>query len=256
MDDAVVSIPGGPFRLNRRRYAAGLRQPPHAHEEAQMTILLAGRIREIVSGREEFGTPLSVVVKPPGVRHADEIGPSGARTFQIAFPPSAWRADAVPPEVWRWIHAGPAVRTMLALAKAVERGIGGASSFEDRLWDAVGAVPTSDPIRRDPGAEIRRVRERIDDEPGSATVAVLARQAGLHPASLTRAFRRSFGVSVVAYRTGRRFRRAAAAIAARAEDDLTRIALDSGYADHAHLTRDFRRRSGLTPSEYRRIARG
>jgi len=254
MDDAVVSMPGGAFRLSPRRYAAGLRQAPHAHEEAQMTILLAGRIRETVAGREECGTPLSVVVKPPGVWHADEIGPSGAWTFQITFPPSAGIAEGASP-FWRWMHGGPAVRTMLALAEAVERGIGGAR-LEDRLWDAVGAIPAPDPVRRDPGEEIRRVRERIDDEPGSATVVALARQAGLHPASLTRAFRRSFGISVVGYRTGRRFRRAAAAIAARADGDLTRIALDSGYADHAHLTRDFRRRSGLTPSEYRRIVRG
>jgi AraC family transcriptional regulator len=252
MERAPTVVDCGPFRLTLRTYDGALRQPPHAHEEAQMTILLAGAIRETVGGREEFGTPLSVAVKPPGVRHADEVGPAGARTLQIAFPVDDGGAA---PRVWRWIHAGPGIATMLSLAAAVQRRGELPSSLEDAVWDAVGSIPADGPPRPGAGAEIRRIRERIDDEPEGATVAALARQAGLHPASLTRAFRRSFGVSVVAYRTGRRFRRAAQAIAAGGED-LTRIALDSGYADHAHLTRDFRRRSGLAPSEYRRVARG
>ena len=252
MEAVPSAIDCGPFRVTLRTYEAGLRQPPHTHEEAQLTILLAGAMREVVGGREELGTALSVVAKPPGVRHADEVGPAGARTLQIAFPVDDGGAA---PRVWRWIHAGPGIATMLSLAAAVQRRGELPSSLEDAVWDAVGSIPAEEPRRRDPAAQLRRVRERIDDEPEGATVAALARQAGLHPASLTRAFRRSFGVSVVAYRTGRRFRRAAQAIAAGGED-LTRIALDSGYADHAHLTRDFRRRSGLAPSEYRRVARG
>ena len=74
----------------------------------------------------------------------------------------------------------------------------------------------------------------------------------MHPASLTRAFRRSFGTSVVSYRTRERFRRAAAAIAAGA-GDLAGVAHEHGYADQSHLCRDFRRRAGLTPGGYARL---
>lgn len=33
--------------------------------------------------------------------------------------------------------------------------------------------------------------------------------------------------------------------------DLARLAADLGYADHAHLSREFRRVLGFTPSGYR-----
>jgi AraC-like DNA-binding protein len=33
--------------------------------------------------------------------------------------------------------------------------------------------------------------------------------------------------------------------------DLTSLAQEVGYADHAHLTRDFRAVLGFTPSDYR-----
>lgn len=251
-----VVLPASPFVLTLRRYAVGCRQPTHAHDSAQITILLRGAIRENVEGREENGTPLSVVVKPPGVRHADEIGPRGARTLQVAFAgdfAENLAATGEPLGRWRWMHAGPAVRTMLALA--AEFGAAGsldASLLEDRAWDVLGAIGEDGcGTGRDPSGVLRRVKERIDDGDG-LSVQALAREAQLHPASLTRAFRRSYGISVVSYRTRERFRRVAAAIAA-GEGDLTRVAHEHGYADHAHLCRDFRRRAGLTPSGYSRL---
>ncbi|MFP3836215.1 helix-turn-helix domain-containing protein, partial [Chryseobacterium sp. SIMBA_028] len=36
--------------------------------------------------------------------------------------------------------------------------------------------------------------------------------------------------------------------------DLAAIAVELGYADHAHLTNDFRKYLGFTPSGYRRSA--
>ena len=38
-----------------------------------------------------------------------------------------------------------------------------------------------------------------------------------------------------------------------ASADLAAIAAELGYADHAHLTNDFQRYLGFTPSTYRRI---
>ncbi|HKB71512.1 MAG TPA: helix-turn-helix domain-containing protein [Thermoanaerobaculia bacterium] len=251
-----VAHPAGPFVLTMSRYAGGCRQPPHAHEAAQITILLRGAIREVVEGRHENGTPLSMVVKPPGVRHSDEIGPGGARTLQIAFAGVfAERLAAAGTTLgrWRWMHAGPAVRTMLALAAEYDAaGPLDAALLEDRVWDVLGTIGEDGGGReRHPSPALRRVKERIDDGDG-LSVRALAREARLHPASLTRAFRRSYGTSVVSYRTRQRFRRAAEAIAS-GGCDLTRLAHEHGYADQAHLCRDFRRRAGLTPSGYSRL---
>jgi AraC-like DNA-binding protein len=38
-------------------------------------------------------------------------------------------------------------------------------------------------------------------------------------------------------------------------EDLTRVALDLGYASHSHFTSLFRRAFGVTPSDFRQHAR-
>jgi AraC family transcriptional regulator len=256
--DATVSRSAGPFTLTLRRYDAGSLQPPHTHESAQITILLAGAIREVVEGREEIGTPLSVVVKPPDVRHSDEIGRDGARTLQITFPGSfaaKLGREGHALGRWRWLHAGLPGRTMLHLLSHVRSEAFDPGEGEDGAWEVLGSISAERAVDGgSPSDVLRRIKERIDAGAG-ASVSALAGEAGMHPASLTRAFQRCFGISVVSYRSRRRFRRAAAAIAAGGLD-LARVAYDQGYSDQAHLCRDFRRRAGVTPSEYRRLVRG
>jgi AraC-like DNA-binding protein len=50
----------------------------------------------------------------------------------------------------------------------------------------------------------------------------------------------------------RRLQEAAERVRGDPRADLARIAHDLGYVDHAHLTTDFRRVLGFTPSGYRR----
>src|SRR5256885_155059 len=77
---------------------------------------------------------------------------------------------------------------------------------------------------------------------------------GAHPASLARAFRAHYGLSVGEY--GRRLRLAgAAAELAGSETPLAEIAANAGFADQSHFTRVFRRHVGTTPARYRAQAR-
>jgi AraC-like DNA-binding protein len=48
----------------------------------------------------------------------------------------------------------------------------------------------------------------------------------------------------------------AAARVAKSEEPLSAIALRAGYADQSHFTRAFKRRTGLTPAQYRRLHTG
>jgi AraC-like DNA-binding protein len=50
----------------------------------------------------------------------------------------------------------------------------------------------------------------------------------------------------------RRLQEAAERVRTDPEVDLSSLAADLGYADHAHLTNDFRTVLGFTPSAYRR----
>jgi len=248
-------VTAGPFTVAEIGYEPGYRQAPHQHEAASVTIVLRGMIRETAVSVEETGSALSVAVKPPGVRHADQVGPDGAHTLQVVFEPSRVEAGdgAALPRDWRWLHAHPAAAAMLAvLRRARTRD---PCALEDEIFDALSALPDQAPTGREPPGWVRRAREALDDQlPAGPSVAELARALGAHPFSLSRAFRRHYGITISAYRRRQRLRRAADAVAG-SDRGLSLIAHDAGYADHPQLSRDFRRTAGVSPSRYRGLVR-
>jgi AraC family transcriptional regulator len=236
--------------VTRSAYAAGTWQPPHEHPFASVTLVLAGSVTETVGGRTEDAGPLSVVVKPPRVRHSDRIGPRGARTLSLilsADEHAGLLRAGVPLDGWRWIHGGPPARALLGLAHAR----GAPAAAYDALALACAPLPPSN------GAPcwLARIRERIDDGPAVVRVRDLASEAGVHPVYLARRFRHHYGCAVVAYIRRRRAREAAALIADSGLG-LSDIAHRSGFSDHAHLSRDFKALVGVSPRVFRSQARG
>lgn len=248
----------GPFRVRLVDYPASFEQLPHSHDVSSVTLFLSGAVRERTRREEREGSALSVVTKPAGTRHADEFGPRGARTLQVAFDPD--RVKALPElgvgvARWRWRHAEPAVVPLVALARAMSRhrGLTG-GEWEDLVLEALAALEEGE---GDEGCGwLARVKEALDDDPFSErSVRDLAGLVGAHPVSVSRAFRRTYGVTVTEYRRRWRLRRAAE-LAAQGAMTLSGLAHAVGYADHSHMCRDFRALVGVSPSTYRSLASG
>ncbi len=237
-------------------YAPGERMAPHFHPHSSVTLVLAGEIVESVGGREEVAGPLSVVVKPAGVVHSDLFGPRGAHTLQIRIREKS-EVEGAWMEGWRWHHARMGIREFIALAQvAKERRPVPASTVETQVWDVLGALAGVDDVREGgaPPPWLIRVREALDDQlPDPVEVRELAEYAGVHPISLTRAFKRHFGETVTQYRLRTRLRQAAG-ILARGSMSVSAVAHSSGFSDHSHFCREFRRATGVAPSDYCRLA--
>lgn len=260
--DVVVgrSLRQGSFRVREITYPPGCAQPLHAHPHASVTILLSGSVRER-AGREvqEAGT-LSVVAKQAGVEHADTFGPRGARTLQVVYDTEVVFGDgrrANRPSPWVWCHGGPAARPLLGLWRDLRRGDPELPAvLEDRVLSAAAELAEGTPRAADPPRWLRLAREALDDAlPRHLPVRRLAELAGVHPVSLSRAFRRQYGCTITDYRKRQRLRRAAARLR-ETRHQVARIAHAAGYADHAHLCRHFRDVTGMTPTEFRRLADG
>lgn len=88
---------------------------------------------------------------------------------------------------------------------------------------------------------------RLADPPA---LGELARALGCSPFHLSRVFHRVTGLPLRRHLARLRARAAAERIAAGARD-LTRLALELGFVDHAHFTRAFRAEWGLPPSRFR-----
>ncbi len=67
-------------------------------------------------------------------------------------------------------------------------------------------------------------------------------------------FREAVGLSPKAYGRLRRFGRVLDRLNAGGSPSLAEIAVAEGYADQAHMSREFREHAGLSPARYRRLA--
>jgi AraC-like DNA-binding protein len=105
----------------------------------------------------------------------------------------------------------------------------------------------------------RRLRGAADSPPrpvraltsGFGSVALVARQAGISMRHLERLSRDWVGLPPGQLVRLLRFQRAVRGLSLGPALPLARLALETGYADQAHLTREFRRYSGMTPSHFR-----
>jgi AraC family transcriptional regulator len=79
----------------------------------------------------------------------------------------------------------------------------------------------------------------------------LATLVRLSTSYFSAAFRRNFGTPPHVYIIGRRVE-LAKELMAEGKLQLSEIALECGFADQAHLSRSFRRATGMTPSDHRR----
>ena len=77
----------------------------------------------------------------------------------------------------------------------------------------------------------------------------LASVAGLSAFRLAHLFKESIGLSPIAYRNQRRIAEARRLL--RDGKPIAQIALQLGFADQSHLTRQFQRIVGLSPERYR-----
>lgn len=119
--------------------------------------------------------------------------------------------------------------------------------LEEWLVARVGPVVAGDPEAR----SARRLVDLADGDPDLLRVADLARQLAMSERAVQRLAGRYVGMSPAAMIRRRRLQEAAARVRAEPGTDLASIAAELGYADHAHLTREFRRVLGFTPTGYR-----
>jgi AraC-like DNA-binding protein len=104
------------------------------------------------------------------------------------------------------------------------------------------------PVRIHPRVKrvLRLIPERLETS-SDVSLKGLAAIAGLSPSRLMHVFTESVGVALRPYILGLRLQRACAELMTGAT--ITSAAYSAGFADAAHLTRTFRRRLGMNPTD-------
>lgn len=164
----------------------------------------------------------------------------------------------------RVLRTGRGIRSKLELHLYASRREGWCLTWKEPVRDAdgdvVGLSGISRDLQRDPGsstdlAGISCVLDHIHKHcDGPLRVPELADMAGLSTYQLERRIRALFGTTLGQYITRERIGRACEGLR-QSMDPISVIALDSGYADQAAFSRQFRQSVGLTPGQYRKLHR-
>ncbi len=109
------------------------------------------------------------------------------------------------------------------------------------------------------GADQRRLADHIRNmilcSAGNIRIQEIAEKTGYTPRYINHLFNRYFGLSPKTFEEIIRFQSAIQRINHNQEEQLTNIALESGYFDQAHFIREFKKYLTITPAEYRTLVR-
>jgi len=195
--------------------------------------------------------------------HDHHLGGDECLSFQLApelveqlnGSDKAWSLGGIPPV--------PGLTALGELAWVIAQGNGDLGLDEIGLILLKGFVETvSQWPDRDTTSD-PRLRKRaanaalwIDENSHHALdLNAMAKEAGLSPFHFLRTFTRTMGVTPHQYLVRSRLRRAARLLV---DPDLsvTHVAMDVGFNDLSNFVRTFRRASGMSPSQFRRVASG
>ena len=252
----TLAVPGASVTL--ARFPAALRLAPHVHERTCFTVLLDGVMAERICGRERYCEPGCVLIKPGLERHDDLFGRCGST--QVIIEP-----DNMDAELWepnrtllssvRFFGDAEAEQVARRLARELDHPDGvtplAAAALTFELFTGVARRGVRSRSTGQAPRWLQQMHSRLRDTAGDVpTLAVLAREAGVHPAHLGRAFRVHYGCSIGTL--VRQLRVQAAAVQLATTDlSIAAIASAHGFVDQSHFTRQFRRHVGLTPRAYR-----
>jgi AraC-like DNA-binding protein len=126
--------------------------------------------------------------------------------------------------------------------------------WEARLAEALLALSRAATLSSSPrevgSAKVAQARARLSQvEERPLRLASVAEELGVGTCHLVRAFTRAYGISPYAYQVSRRVALAQRLLTT--TESLASIAQLTGFADQAHLTRQFRKRVGVTPGAFR-----
>jgi AraC family transcriptional regulator len=243
-------VEAGPFIVSIARHDSGHALAAHSHPNASATILLGGDYFEACATIDQQLVPLTGVIKPANEPHTNQIGRRGARSLVIETTHPDWTPFFERPAVIENPALGALLLTLSREIALAETSVIVVEGIVGEWLTGLYSAPDESTLP----AWLQRVRELIHaTSTDNLRLAALASEVRLHPMYVARTFRRFFHRSIGEYAIGLRLARAARLLAEGCED-AGRIALSAGYYDHSHMSRDFRARTGMSPSQWRTVS--
>jgi AraC family transcriptional regulator len=231
--------------------------PRHRHDLAHFSFLMCGELAWWGTGKRHEQSPWLGHFHPPAVEHSVFLG-GGTRCFTVVIgprwierlhehadlPPSPVELDeASRPAATRLLHE---LRNLQPCSLLVIEGL-----TAELL---ASAARCAGPERAKPlwmDGLFDRLRSEFHLP---LRLNELAMSMNVHPGRLSRSFRKTTGKTIGDHVRGLRVQFLLRELAD-GDQPVAELALAAGYFDQSHCTREFRRATGMTPGEYRNLAR-
>jgi AraC family transcriptional regulator len=230
----------------------------HTHEGAHFCFIVKGAYISSVRDRESVYAASTMLFHPVGTTHRDRFHQRGGRFFTVSITLDQLNRvrdhiDLIGHSIafadgeisWLGTRLYRELRAPDELSPVVMEGM----ALELLAQTVRGEIA----IDKQPPRWLRLARELIHDRRVEAvTVGEIAAAVGVHPFHLTRTFRQFYGCSPGEFLRRRRIEQASTLLRESAVP-LAQIAIESGFADQSQFTKSFKRCTGLTPGEYRKL---
>lgn len=212
----------------RRQLCAAGSLPRHRHTFGYMCVVLDGHFLEAGdAGRFQAG-PGDAFVHRPFEAHADHFNGPGASLLNLPLPS-------------RVAEGRYRLRDLDAVVRLARRDPAAAAGAAAQDWmPAEGEADWPDLL-----AGALRGGQRISLRQWAAA-------HGLAAETLSRGFRKAYGTTPARFAAEMRARRAWDALGD-THDSMAALALDTGFADQAHMSRAVRALTGRSPAAWRRV---
>jgi AraC family transcriptional regulator len=252
------------YRVTEAWFPAGSVLEPHTHERAIFAVMLRGGFRTRMAHRTLACDPGCAWTEPLGEKHANYVGAHDAHVVVVQPAPGN---EALLRPIARLLDGIHLLResNVVTYALRMLAEVRAPDDLSALSLEGLATLLLADCARvehRQPRSPrvppwLLRAREILHDEwRRGLTVSQIAATVKVHPAYLTRSFRRYFGQTMGSYARRLRIEWAVRQLAF-ADRPISHIACAAGFSDQSHFTRECRRLFGLTPGEYRsRVATG
>jgi len=251
----------GGFVLTETIYKAQFSIASHFHSRACFYMVLEGAFTETFGKTPIESSHYSLIFRPAGERHYDQVGSSPTRCFLIEVET-------------RWLEqlseCGDILKSPMTVQSSSLTNLALRIRRESKHPDVITPLAVEGLVMEiiaeacrkrisssgvKPPLWLARTKEMLHDrylEP--LTLSEIARTVDVHPVYLASVFRRYFRCSIGEYKRQLRVQFTCSEIAT-TDTPLSEIALAAGYSDQAHFSRTFKRLVGMTPTEYRANSR-